>query len=24
MIPATPGQPSKEPMHIPISLALFG
>ncbi|MGR9274065.1 aminopeptidase N [Rhizobium leguminosarum] len=24
MIPATPGQPSKEPMHIPLSLALFG
>ncbi|EJC73633.1 aminopeptidase N [Rhizobium leguminosarum bv. trifolii WSM2012] len=24
MTPATPGQPSKEPMHIPLSLALFG
>lgn len=24
MIPATPGQQSKEPMHIPLSLALFG
>jgi len=24
MIPATPGQPTKEPMHIPLSLALFG
>ncbi|KPH10464.1 aminopeptidase N [Rhizobium leguminosarum] len=24
MIPATPGQSSKEPMHIPLSLALFG
>ncbi|UWM76783.1 aminopeptidase N [Rhizobium sp. WSM4643] len=24
MIPATSGQPSKEPMHIPLSLALFG
>ncbi|MGR9462499.1 aminopeptidase N [Rhizobium leguminosarum] len=24
MIPATPGQPNKEPMHIPLSLALFG
>ncbi|MBB3311055.1 aminopeptidase N [Rhizobium sp. BK196] len=23
MIPATPGQPTKEPMHIPLSLALF-
>jgi aminopeptidase N len=23
MIPATPGQPNKEPMHIPLSLALF-
>ncbi|MBY3595696.1 aminopeptidase N [Rhizobium bangladeshense] len=24
MVPATPGQPKKEPMHIPLSLALFG
>ncbi|MBP2446715.1 aminopeptidase N [Rhizobium leguminosarum] len=24
MTPATPGQPNKEPMHIPLSLALFG
>ncbi|PDT05311.1 aminopeptidase N [Rhizobium chutanense] len=24
MIPATPGQQTKEPMHIPLSLALFG
>ncbi|ARO29359.1 aminopeptidase N [Rhizobium sp. NXC14] len=24
MVPATPGQSSKEPMHIPLSLALFG
>ncbi|SCB60702.1 alanyl aminopeptidase. Metallo peptidase. MEROPS family M01 [Rhizobium aethiopicum] len=24
MIPATPGQSSKEPMHIPLSLAFFG
>ncbi|MBX4959688.1 aminopeptidase N [Rhizobium lentis] len=24
MIPATPGQSNKEPMHIPLSLALFG
>ncbi len=24
MIPATPGQTDKEPMHIPLSLALFG
>ena len=24
MIAATPGQPTKEPMHIPLSLALFG
>ncbi|MGZ2482695.1 aminopeptidase N [Rhizobium pisi] len=24
MTPATPGQPDKEPMHIPLSVALFG